>query len=376
MSSDNVPVVLPPPKRPLKVVVACGGTGGHLFPGLAVAQVLHDRGHELLIFISEKPIDTLAAKEADHFEYRRLAAIGLPKGLSWQHVIFWMRLQESIGQCQKIYREFQPDAILGMGGFTSLAPAWAGRRQKKPVLLHESNVIPGKANRFGARFATRILVGFEECKKAFSNRPVTVTGTPIRAKVKRRPDPEEAWDFFKLQPDRPVLLVMGGSQGAHGVNQLLVRMLPKLATEGWQAIHFTGAQDERFVAENYRRAEMPAFVAAFSDRVELAYAISRVAIARAGAASLAELSYWGIPTTLIPYPFAADDHQTVNAEIAVAAGGAFAATEAQTSPDDLVRMVQQMHEAGTHHRMSQSMKSLCPADADWNVAHAVEEAAG
>jgi len=145
---------------PFRAVIACGGTGGHLFPGLAVAEALHARGHEVLLFVSEKEIDTLALKARPEFRSEKLPSIGLPSMIvSPAFVRFVRRFWESFSHCGKIYRKFRPSVVLGMGGFTSTAPVLAARMRGLPAFIHESNAIPGRANRLAttATFSSACL---------------------------------------------------------------------------------------------------------------------------------------------------------------------------------------------------------------------------
>ena len=152
---------------PFRAVIACGGTGGHLFPGLAVAETLKERGHEVLLFVSEKEIDTVALKGHPEFRFEKLPSVGMPSMLSPAFVRFLRRSYESLGYCRATYRKFRPSVVLGMGGFTATAPIIAGRQLKLPTFIHESNAIPGRANKFTARFATRVLLGFKACATHF-----------------------------------------------------------------------------------------------------------------------------------------------------------------------------------------------------------------
>ncbi len=361
----------------MRVVIACGGTGGHLFPGLAVAEELRRRGHEILVLISEKEIDTLASRGADQFEFRKLAAIGMPSPLSPAIVPFLLRLRESIRQCRRIYREFKPHAMLGMGGFTSMPPVIASWRDKTPAFIHESNAIPGKANRMAARFTKCVFLGFAECAPHFHGRPCEVTGTPIRTALRQRADRSVALEAFKLDPERRTVVVIGGSQGARGLNQLVVRTLPLLREWNAQFIHFTGREDERYVAENYTRAGIPAFVAPFFDRMDLAYGAADCVIARSGASTLSELAYHGIPSILVPYPHAAEDHQTKNAEIFAQAEAAILLQERDGSPIVLHKLLNGLvNDTSRRSAMATNMKKKSPEDAASAVAIKIESLTG
>ena len=206
----------------MNIVIAAGGTGGHLFPGLAVGEVLIQRGHSVMLLISEKEIDALATRERPEFRIEKLPGIGLPRLLSPALFTFLRRFWQGLSRCGALYRNFKPDAVLGMGGFTSTAPILAGRRRGIPTFLHESNAIPGKANRLNARLAHTVLLGFEECRQYFPSARCQVTGTPIRKTLTERLPKAEARAAFGLNPACRTLLVMGGSQGAAGINRSVV----------------------------------------------------------------------------------------------------------------------------------------------------------
>ena len=299
----------------MKIVIAAGGTGGHLFPGLAVGEILLSRGHEVMLLISEKEIDALATQGRGEFRIEKVRGVGLQSKSPVALVKFALRFRAGLNQVKALYRDFEPDAALGMGGFTSTAPILAGRSRKIPTFVHESNAIPGKANRLNGRLATRVLLGFEECARFFPQGKCEVTGTPIRASLAVRIDHVKALAGFGLEPGRRTILVMGGSQGAHGINQALVHALPEIAGRPFQIIHLAGKQDEAMLREAYAAAAIPAHVAAFCHHMEEAYSAADFAIVRSGAASLTELSHFALPAILIPYPHAAEDHQTFNAKI-------------------------------------------------------------
>src|SRR5262249_28733893 len=155
------------------------------------------------------------------------------------------------------YRKFQPQAVLGMGGFTSTAPVMAGKMRGAATFVHESNAIPGKANKFTARMVRAVLLGFKECAPFFPKAHTEVTGTPIRTDL-RPIDRQVARQKLGLRSDLTTLLVMGGSQGASGINQAMIRSLPSLHDLPFQVIHLSGTRDERLVADNYRRENIAA----------------------------------------------------------------------------------------------------------------------
>ena len=356
----------------MNAVIACGGTGGHLFPGLAVAETLRARGHEVMLFVSEKEVDSLALAGRS-FPFEKLPTIGMPSLYSPAVFGFLRRFNQSLSLCRSIYRTFKPQAVLGMGGFTSTAPILAGRMRGISTFIHESNAIPGKANRLTARMVRAVLLGFKECAPFFPGSRTEVTGTPIRTELKRL-EMKVARAKLGLRPDLLTLLVMGGSQGASGINQSLIKSLPALRDLPLQLIHLSGSRDEQLVADNYRREKLPAYVAAFHHRMEELYSAADFAVARSGAASLAELAYFALPSILIPFPYAADDHQTRNAEIFVRHGAAVVLPEKELSGDLLARTIKDL--AGDRPRlaqMSQNSSRLAPQDAAALVAATMEK---
>ena len=356
----------------MNAIIACGGTGGHLFPGLAVAEVLRKRGHQVMLFISEKEIDSIAVSSRPEFRFEKLPTIGLPSPFSPTIVRFTQRFVESLSTCRRIYKKFNPHVVLGMGGFTSTAPILAGRMRGVPTFIHESNAIPGKANRLTARVVRAVLLGFKECAQYFPRVPTEVTGTPVRSDLQRI-DRAEARRKLGLREDLRTLLVMGGSQGATGINQSMIKSLPALKEEPFQVIHLSGARDERLAADNYQREHIPAYVAAFHHAMEEAYSAADLAIARSGAASLTELAAFALPSILIPFPYAAEDHQTRNGDIFVRADAATMLRESDLSGDLLARKIRELiNDPQRLHRMSENCGRLAPKNAAELVVDTME----
>lgn len=360
---------------PFRAVIACGGTGGHLFPGLAVAETLKERGHEILLIVSEKAIDSLALEAHPDFRTEKLPSIGMPSIVSPAFVRFLRRSWESLCDCSAIYHKFRPSVVLGMGGFTSTAPILAGRLQKLPALIHESNAIPGRANKLVARIATRVLLGFGACASRFAGRDCVVTGTPVRRNLGASRDRAAALATFQLEEGRRTVLVMGGSQGAAGINQILFRCVPLLREQGVQIIHLTGERDDRLAAANYQRENIPHYVAPFHHAMEDAYSAADLVISRAGAASLSEISQFALPSILVPYPYATDDHQTFNARVFVEAGAAELQQEKDLSPEAFALLVSNLLENDRRRtQMAEAARDILPRDAAGNVADEVEKA--
>ena len=357
----------------MNAVIACGGTGGHLFPGVAVAEALRSRGHEVMLFISEKEVDELALSGRQEFRFEKLPTIGLPSLYSPAVLGFVRRFHQSLSLCRAIYRKFQPHVILGMGGFTSTAPVVAGRMRGVATFIHESNAIPGKANRMTSRFVRAVLLGFKECAPFFPKVRTEVTGTPIRSDLIRM-GRGAARQKLGLREDLTTILVMGGSQGASGINQAVIKSLPFLQKTPLQMIHLTGKREERLMADNYQRENIPAYVAAFNHRMEEVYSAADFVIARSGAASLSEFAAFGLPGILIPFPYASEDHQTRNAEIFVKANAAILLKESELSGDLLARHVNDLiTNSDRLSKMAANSARLAPTNAADIVAATVEK---
>jgi UDP-N-acetylglucosamine--N-acetylmuramyl-(pentapeptide) pyrophosphoryl-undecaprenol N-acetylglucosamine transferase len=358
----------------MKIAIACGGTGGHLFPGLAVAEELRQRGHDTLLLVSPKQIDTVALEGAKEQQAKALPGIGWPGFLSPRVFKFGLTLLRSWRECGEVYRDFQPTAIVGMGGFTSAIPLLLGRRLHLPTIIHESNAIPGRVTRYIAPLVNKTLLGFASCANYLRRAHCVVTGTPVRRGL-ARVDRLAAAEKFGLNPALPIVLVMGGSQGAHGINQLIHK-----TTAMWHAdrdevqfIHLTGQADANIAEINYRRQRLTAVVRGFSTEMEQFYSLADVVISRSGAASLTELSHYGLPSVLVPYPAAADDHQTFNARIFEQAGAAKILVESRTTPEELHRVVGEiLTDKARREKMAAAARSLAGVDAAKRVAEEIE----
>lgn len=357
----------------MKIAIACGGTGGHLFPGLAVAEELRQRGHETLLLVSAKQIDALALQSAQGQQARALPGIGWP-GLSPRIFVFGLSMIKCWNECWKVYRDYRPNAVVGMGGFTSAVPLLLGRKLHLPTLIHESNAVPGRVTRLIAPWVNKTLLGFESCSHYLRRAHCVVTGTPVRRDL-GRVDRKTAAAKFGLNPALPTIVIMGGSQGAHGINQLLLKTLPLWheQREGLQFIHLTGQADQNIAEINYRRQRLTAMVRAFSTEMEYVYSLADVVISRSGAASLTELSHYGLASVLIPYPVAADDHQAHNARIFEQAGAARLLPEHKATPQLLFQNVQQILTDKTlRQSMTQAAQTLSGQNAACRVAEEIE----
>ncbi len=361
----------------MNVAIACGGTGGHLFPGLAVAEALRLRGHRVLLLVSEKEIDRHAFQLAAAIEVRAIPGIGLPPWTSPRIITFLAEQLRATRLCGQLFDDFEPDVVLGMGGFTSAPPVIAARRRRVPVVLHDSNAIPGRATRLLARWVAAVAVGMDECAARLPGRCVVNAGTPVRASLRKRPAGDARWQLG-LETRRQTVLVVGGSQGARGLNDLMLAALPHLKhlARQLQFIHLTGEADFERVRAAWETTGFKAVVRPFQKEMELAYSAATLAVARAGAASLAELAWFGLPAILVPFPDAADNHQLFNAQFAARNGGARVMPQAETSGEMLARAVEEMLVSATRRDMAEKMAALRRPDAAAAIATLLAQVAG
>ncbi len=343
----------------MNVAIACGGSGGHLFPGVAVAEMLRLRGHRVMLLVSGKDIDRQAAAAAPGFEVRALPVIALPSLLSPRVLTFTVRLLRAIRQCARIFDDFKPDVLLGTGGFTLAPAAWVARQRRVPFVIHESNAVPGRATRLLAPFAAAVAVGMEECAAFFPGRRVVDTGTPVRSALRRLPAAEARWQLG-LDQQRRTILVVGGSQGARGLNSLVIEALPHLQHLGRQIqfVHLCGESDFERVRAAYEANGLKAMVRPFFKEMELAYSAATLAVSRSGAAALSELAWFGLPSLLVPFPAAADNHQFFNADSAARRGGARVITEIATTGAMLAAALDDLLRGGDRKAMSEKMAEL------------------
>jgi UDP-N-acetylglucosamine--N-acetylmuramyl-(pentapeptide) pyrophosphoryl-undecaprenol N-acetylglucosamine transferase len=354
----------PETKTPF-VAIACGGTGGHLFPGLAVAGELKKRGCKIALLISPKDVDQQAVKSAQGFEVFTLPAVGLQ---NWNYFSFAKSFWKSFCAARKIFKQNKPDAVLAMGGFTSAPPVLAARKFGAKTFLHESNAIPGRANRFLARFVDEAFVGFSETIARLRAKKISVTGTPVRPQFQPR-DAAECRAALGLDPNRSVILVMGGSQGASGLNEMILSVLPLLAGKNWQWLHLTGANDFEKVKAVYTAQKLKAVVKPFLAEMDLALGAATIAVSRSGASSLAEIAAMCLPSLLVPYPTAADNHQFVNARAFEKTGAAKLLEQKNSTPEKVAALLGELVE---NHSTRSVMQS---ALAQWHAPKAAEQIA-
>ena len=349
-----------------RVAIACGGTGGHTYPGLATARVLRDRGCEVTVLQAGRDVEAQTLSGWDGAVFKtgaRQSKLSIP------------------GSLCRTWGEFgrsRPDVLVAMGSYTSLPPVAAAWLRGVPVVLHEANTVPGRAVGYLARYAAAVAITFAETAEYLRGRETVLTGLPVRAEIAGQPR------FDDMPSDAFCVFVTGGSQGAHRVNELVSQALVLLrrdiekreVSRSFQVIHQTGAADEADVKARYEEAGIPARVRAFEHEMGRAFATADLVIARAGASTCFELALVGKPAFFIPLPSALRNHQHFNALSFVKAGGADEGIQDSLTPRALANYI--LHKILHPEELAQralAMRLAATPDAAAKVADLVEQKA-
>lgn len=320
----------------IKMIIAGGGTGGHIFPGLAIGNEIVDRynGSEILFITGVKKIETDIIEQSG-FKQASINIEGF-KGRGWMGGMKSVsRVPLGLYHSAKLIRRVSPNIVLGVGGYSSGPACMAAKLLGVPTAVHEQNSYPGLTNRILCRFVDRVFISFEESREYFSRGSIYLTGNPVRRELL-----EAAKDYDKPKESFTVL-VMGGSQGARAINEAFIKALEILTIRGKEpmVIHQTGEQDLKHVLNEYSRKGLKGEVFPFIEEMITTYNKADIVVNRAGATTVSELAALGKPSILIPYPYAANRHQDTNAHILASAGGAEVISEDDLSGEGLAELL-------------------------------------
>ncbi len=344
-----------------RVVINVGGTAGHIYPGICVADELCgslDRG-SIYFLVDKRPLAARVLKSSG-YRYYRISSAPLPRKKVWHICRFIFRMSLGVLESVIRLRKINPGVVMAFGAYTSVPVVIAAKIMRIPVVLHEQNYFPGMANKFLALFADRIAVSFCASRSYFPSNKTVLTGNPVRKslfEVTR----EESIRFFDLSADRITILVFGGSLGSQAINLSMLGMLPYLdgVKNKIQFVHICGRRNYEKVKREYQKEGFKAKVYKYITRMEYAYGACDIVIARAGATTVAEISALGKPAVLVPYPEAASQHQLLNAKPLRRAGAALSHSEEQLSGEGLaLRLIPIIKEPGVRGEMGRKAAAL------------------
>lgn len=340
----------------MRIAIACGGTGGHFYPGYALARKLRSRGHEVL-FLLRRGDPASARLLARDLPFVELDLRGMPRGLSPRWPAFLWKLASSLRVALHLLRAYRPSALVGMGGYLTFPAAMAARLEGIPFILHESNAVLGLANRACLSSASALALGLPLDRPLRGVSASALTGTPVREELLTPSDPAEARKALGLDPVMPTVLVFGGSQGARSINRTFPKGLCLLAARrpgAFQVLHLSGPAEEASVSAAYATAGSPlkAVTRGYLEGMAQAYAAADLVVCRAGASTLAELFAQTKPALLIPYPGATAAHQEANARVLVRAGAAAVLPDASLTAERAAARVEELLFSGRADALS------------------------
>lgn len=355
-----------------RFIISGGGTGGHIYPAIAIANELKLRfPNAEFLFVGAA--DRMEMEKVPQAGYKIIGLwiSGLQRSLSLQNLAFPLKLVSSLRKSQKILRQFKPDVAIGTGGYASAPLLRMASLKKIPCLIQEQNSHAGITNKWLGKRVQKICVAYEGMEKFFPSEKIKLTGNPVRQDLldissKR----EEAIAFFKLKKDKKNLLILGGSLGAGRINKLIEKSLPFFESHNTQLIWQCG----KYYVETYKnRSSETVQVHAFLNRMDLAYAAADIIISRAGALSVSELCLVGKPVIFIPSPNVTEDHQTKNAQAIVAKNAALAIKESDLEAKFEIEFSSLLTSTEKQNSLSENIKKLAKPDATKHIVEEIEK---
>ena len=359
----------------MKVVIAGGGTGGHVYPGIAVAEEIRNTrpSWEVLFIGSRRGLEVQAVPEAG-FRIRYILARGFPRRAWWRWPMALLTNILGFVQAMWVVGVERPDVVLGTGGYVSAPVALAAVVHRRPLLLQEQNSIPGIANRWLARIASEVHLSFIEARTYFKRKDnLKVSGNPVRAHILSG-DRATGLKEFGLLAGKPTVFVFGGSRGAHRINEAALEAMRRL--KGRVDVQFilqTGREDFEWARNLVEIEQLPARVMPFIRRIHMAYAAADLVVCRSGAMTLAEIAACGTPAILVPYPYAAHNHQVVNAGNLVDRGAAAMILDRELSGERLAQEIAHwLSDRQALSRMSANSRTFTRPDAAGKIVLSLE----
>jgi UDP-N-acetylglucosamine--N-acetylmuramyl-(pentapeptide) pyrophosphoryl-undecaprenol N-acetylglucosamine transferase len=357
----------------LRIVIAGGGTGGHIFPAIAIAHAIRriSPGADIL-FVGAQGKMEMEKVPQEGFKIVGLPIAGFNRSHFWKNLSLPFKLARSYFMARKILRRMKPDIVVGVGGYASFPMLRAAQARRVATLVQEQNSFAGKSNKILARRATVVCVAYEDMERFFPKEKVRILGNPVRKAIAESAlSSEEGRAFFDIQGEGPVVLVVGGSLGAQSINQAVGAGLKEILAEGVTLLWQTGKPYFETAKQQAAAFGSRVVVRDFIQHMDAAYAAADVIISRAGALAIAELSIVGKPVIFVPYPYAAEDHQTSNAMALVRHNAAELVRDPDAAAELVPKLKKLLHDEAAQSIMRTALKQLAIRDADHNIAEEI-----
>jgi UDP-N-acetylglucosamine--N-acetylmuramyl-(pentapeptide) pyrophosphoryl-undecaprenol N-acetylglucosamine transferase len=353
----------------IRIIIAGGGTGGHIFPAIAVAQAIQAiHPDAAILFVGASGKMEMEKVPQAGYDIKGLTIAGLNRSNMFKNITLPFKLIKSFFQVRSIFNSFKPNAVFGVGGYSSFPVLKFAQSKGIPTFIHESNAFAGKSNIWLGKNATKIFTGTQGMDKFFPSDKIIVTGNPVRKKISSSIYTKEtAMMQFGLLPDKQTVLIVGGSLGANSINDVIMQNLKHFNELGIQLIWQTGkSQSAKYL--NAAKSFSNVYVNSFLNDMSAAYMAADMVVSRAGAMSVAEIAITGKPCVFVPYPFAAEDHQTFNAKTLVDDGAAFMVKDAMVK-DALVPLITDaINQPSILDNMQKKIKAFAISNADEIIA--------
>jgi len=353
----------------IRIIIAGGGTGGHIFPAIAVAQAIQAiHPDAAILFVGASGKMEMEKVPQAGYDIKGLTIAGLNRSNMFKNITLPFKLIKSFFQVRSIFNSFKPNAVFGVGGYSSFPVLKFAQSKGIPTFIHESNAFAGKSNIWLGKNATKIFTGTQGMDKFFPSDKIFLTGNPVRKNISSSIYTKEtAMMQFGLLPDKQTVLIVGGSLGANSINDVIMQNLKHFNELGIQLIWQTGkSQSAKYL--NAAKSFSNVYVNSFLNDMSAAYMAADMVVSRAGAMSVAEIAITGKPCVFVPYPFAAEDHQTFNAKTLVDDGAAFMVKDAMVK-DALVPLITDaINQPSILDNMQKKIKAFAISNADEIIA--------
>ncbi|MDX5348449.1 MAG: undecaprenyldiphospho-muramoylpentapeptide beta-N-acetylglucosaminyltransferase [Hymenobacteraceae bacterium] len=352
---------MPDQVKPYRIIISGGGTGGHIYPAVAIAnQIKAVSPKAEILFVGAKGRMEMTRVPEAGYKIIGLNIAGLQRRFTLKNLTFPLKVWNSIRDSHRIIKEFKPDAVVGVGGYASGPMLYAATQRQIPTLIQEQNSYAGITNKLLAKRVDKICVAYDSMYKFFPATKIVQTGNPVRQDILNvQAKRAEALQFFKLSADKKTLVVLGGSLGARTLNESTAAALGKITEAGYQLVWQTGKlfyPQAQQLTEGLQQKSIRAFD--FIQRMDLVYAVADVVISRAGALSISELCLAGKPAVLVPSPNVAEDHQTKNAMALVEKNAAVLVPDAQAKDKLYAEAFELLHDLKRQEKLHDNIVKL------------------